>query len=259
MILRNVGYNHFHNADFQIERPEGSGDNLLLILKSEAIITLDGKDVQVPQNTFILYPVGMPQYYRCVPGKTFSNDWIHFLFEHEEESWFREKHIPTTTPISLKHTEFFSYCIKSIAEESYSDSLHAADSISHYFWLLCNKVSEQLHEIQIRRTSSRLEMMQIIRNKIYREPYLEWSVDWASHETNMSRSAFQHQYRLQFGVTFIQDLIASRISHAKMLLHTTNMTIQDVAMQCGYRNYEHFARQFKACCGISPGAYRNQK
>ncbi|MCR5306155.1 MAG: AraC family transcriptional regulator [Oscillospiraceae bacterium] len=259
MILRNVGYNHCHNADFKIERPEGSGDNLLLILKSESIITLNGNDILLPRNTFFLYPVGMPQYYRCVPGKTFENDWIHFLFEHEEAAWFSEKQIPLATPIPLRHTEFFSYCIKSIAEESYSDSLHAADSISHYFWLLCNKVSEQQHEIQFRLTSSKQEMMQIIRNKIQREPYLEWSVDWASHETNMSRSAFQHQYRVQFGVTFIQDLIASRIAYAKMLLHTTNMTVQDVALQCGYHNYEHFARQFKANCGTSPGAFRNNR
>lgn len=256
MILRNVGYHHCHDADFRVDRPTGSGDNLMLFLTSDAIITLNGQDIEVPCNSFFFYPVGMPQFYRCAPGKTFSNDWIHFLFEQDEASWFAKKMIPAATPIPLKHTEFFSYCIKSIAEESYSDSLHASDSISHYFWLLCNKVSEQLHEMQTRRTTSRLEMMQIIRNKIYREPYLEWSVDWASHETNMSRSAFQHQYRVQFGVTFIQDLIASRIAYAKMLLQTTNMTVQDIAMQSGYHNYEHFARQFKAHCKISPGSFR---
>ena len=87
-------------------------------------------------------------------------------------------------------------------------------------------------------------------------PYLNWSVDGASHEMNMSRSAFQHHYKEQFGVTFIQDLIASRTARAKMLLTTTNMTIQDIAEQCGYRNYEHFARQFRSCCGMPPGEYR---
>ncbi|HAG13995.1 MAG TPA: AraC family transcriptional regulator [Ruminococcus sp.] len=256
MILHNVGYDHHHDADFFIDRPEGSGDYLLLILKTDAIFTLDGEDVFMPRKTFFLYPPGMPQKYRCVPQHTFSNDWIHFMFENEEPTWFRHKHVPIAKPIQLAYTEFFSFCIKAIADENCSDHLHKADSISHYFWLLCNKVSEQLHEQDHTPSAARYERMLVIRNKIYSAPYLEWSVDWASHEMRMSRSAFQHHYKAQFGVSFIQDLIASRIQHAKMLLCTTNMPVQDVAMQCGYKNYEHFSRQFRENCGVSPSSYR---
>lgn len=256
MILNNVGYNHHHDADFLIERPEGSGDNLLLIFKTDAILTLNGTEIQVPAKTFFLYPKGMPQYYRCVPKQTFTNDWIQFLFEDEEESWFHYKRIPYATPLSLKYTEFCSFCIKAISDENSSDHLHKNNSIQHYFWLMCNKVSEQVHENGMLTANTWHEMMLIIRNKIYSTPYLEWSIDWVSHETHMSRSAFQHHYKEQFGVTFVQDLIASRTAHAKMLLQTTNMPVYDVGMQCGYKNYEHFARQFKAQCGMSPGAFR---
>ena len=52
MILHNVGYNHRHDADFFVDRPAGSGDNLLLILRTDAIFTLNGEDVPVPANTF---------------------------------------------------------------------------------------------------------------------------------------------------------------------------------------------------------------
>ena len=256
MILHNVGYNHRHDADFFVDRPNGSGDNLLLILRTEAIFTLNGEDVTLPANTFFLYPKDMPQHYRAAPQKTFANDWIHFLFEHDEPEWFRTKDIPAATPIPLRHIEFFSFCIKSIADENGTDHLHKSDSIGHYFWLMCNKVSEQIHEDAQLARSTHYEQLLVIRNKIYSMPYLNWSVDGASHEMNMSRSAFQHHYKEQFGVTFIQDLIASRTARAKMLLTTTNMTIQDIAEQCGYRNYEHFARQFRTCCGMPPGEYR---
>ena len=40
MEIRNAGYNHCHDTDFIIDRPKGSGDNLLLLLKTE----LHGKD-----------------------------------------------------------------------------------------------------------------------------------------------------------------------------------------------------------------------
>lgn len=258
MVLHNVGYNHRHDADFFVSRPEGSGDNLLLILKTESIFTLNGEDVRIPANTFFLYPEGMPQFYRAVPQHSFANDWIHFSFEVPEPDWFRAKSVPVGVPVQLRSTEFFSFCIKAIADENSSEHLHKADSISHYFWLLCNKVSEQVHEQAHIQMSSLYEMMLIIRNKINTAPYLDWSIDWAAHETCMSRSSFQHHYKEQFGVTFIQDLIESRISRAKMLLTITNMPIQNVAGQCGYRSYEHFARQFREMVGCSPGDYRRK-
>ena len=112
MILHNVGYDHHHDADFYIDRPEGSGDYLLLILKSDALFTLGGEEVFVPRKSFFLYPPGMPQKYRCVPKHTFSNDWLQFLFEGEEPEWFSHKFVPVAEPVKLEYTEFFSYCIK---------------------------------------------------------------------------------------------------------------------------------------------------
>lgn len=100
-------------------------------------------------------------------------------------------------------------------------------------------------------------MLSTIRNKIYSEPYINRTIDYASHEVRMSRSTFQHAYKKQFGVTFIQDLINSRVSYAKMLLTSTNIAVEDVAKQCGYRTYVHFARQFKEQTGTTPSKYRD--
>ena len=85
MIINNVGFDHRHDADFFIDRPDGSGDNLLLILKTDAIFTLNGNDVFVPKNSFFLYPKGMPQFYRCMKGQSFANDWMHFLLDESEQ------------------------------------------------------------------------------------------------------------------------------------------------------------------------------
>lgn len=259
MKLVNVGYDHQHDSDFLINRPNGSGDNLLLILKSDAVFTLEGKDVFVPEKSFFLYPAGMPQFYRCVPQHTFANDWMHFHFENDEEARFLSRGIPYASPISLNHTEFYSFCIKMIAEENSAGRLYSSDSILHYFWLICNKVSEQIRENKRLEHGSSYEMLLTVRNQMYANPFWEWSINWASHQTRMSRSAFQHNYKTQFGVTFIQDLIGSRISYAKMLLSTTDMSVHDISLQCGYRNYEHFARQFKSQCGVSPGEFRRMR
>ena len=80
MEIRNAGYNHCHDTDFIIDRPKGSGDNLLLLLKTDCIVTLDGVDQLVPANSVFLYPKDAPQFYRTCPQQLFANDWVHFLF-----------------------------------------------------------------------------------------------------------------------------------------------------------------------------------
>lgn len=259
MVLNNVGYDHCHDSDFFIDRPNGSGDYLLLILKTDAVFTLDGRDIRVPKKSFFLYPPGMPQYYRCIPQQTFSNDWMHFLLSKSEETHLRELGIPLAKPVSLPYTEFFSFCIKAIADENSAGHLHQADSIQHYFWLMCNKVSEVLQNHGSAAGSTGYELLLTVRNQMYANPFWEWSVEWGSHQTRMSRSAFQHNYKEQFGVSFIQDLITARISYAKMLLRSTTLSVQEVGMQCGYKNYEHFARQFKKFCGVAPGQFRKEE
>ena len=103
MIINNVGYNHCHDADFFINRPEGSGDYLLLLLKTDAVFILDNAETIIPKNSVFIYPKGMPQYYKCLPQQTFENNWIHFLFEPGEEQEFLKLNIPYSTPVSYTH------------------------------------------------------------------------------------------------------------------------------------------------------------
>lgn len=258
MIIHNVGYNHNHDADFFIERPDGSGDNLLLLLKTPAIFNLNGTDTVIPENTFFLFRKGSPQFYRCLPQHTFSNDWIHFLFEDGEEEAFLSLGLAYETPIPLSSIFFQSFCIKCIANEVYSNTLHKKSSISHYMFLMFNKVSEQLSPVASPDSNNAYEMLSTIRNKIYASPNEPRTVYSAAHEVRMSKSNFQLLYKKYFHITFMQDLINSRVEYAKMLLLSTNLSSMDISKQCGYNYYAHFARQFKELTGTSPMEFRNQ-
>ena len=259
MKINNVGYNHRHDADFFIDRPNGSGDCLLLILKTDAVFTLFGKDTAVQKNSFFLYPQGMPQFYRCVPKHEFANDWIHFRFDEGEEAEFLKRNIPYAQGITTEHISFLSWCVKAIADEYASNSPYANDNMQHYMWLIFNRVSDLLHLPKEQEHGSEYEMLLTIRHKIYAEPYVPRSITWAAHEIRMSPASFQYYYKKTFGVTFVQDFINAKTEYAKMLLKSTNLNAHDIAEKCGYRNYEHFTRQFKERCGITPLEYRRKK
>ena len=58
------------------------------------------------------------------------------------------------------------------------------------------------------------------------------------------------------GCTFQDYLTQCRMDHARELLKKTDLTVYQVADQCGFRNYVHFVRRFRELNGIPPGKYR---
>lgn len=257
MHLHHVGYDHVHDADFRIDRPDGSGDWLLLVLKTESLFQLDGQEVYVPENSVMLYPEGMPQFYRCMPQQSFANDWMHFAPEPGEAEQIAALDIPLGVPLSMDNIAFFSLCIKMISDENATNRRNRDTSLQHWFWLLLNRISDALHAGEPVRTDLTYERLLTIRSKIYAEPYVQRDISWSAHEVRMSPASFQYYYKKYFGVTFVQDLICARIAFSQMLLTTTDMSIRDIAEKTGYRNYEHFARQFRGHCGCTPQQYRN--
>ena len=258
MKIINVGYNHCHDSDFYIDRPEGSGDNLLILLKTDAVFNIDGKDIKIPENSFFMYKKGRPQRYRCVYQSVFANDWVHFEFEGDEEKEFFNLGLDYETPVLVEDINFLSFCIKMMASENYSDNMNRHQSICYYMFLIFCKVGEYAAKKAESRNDSYYEMLSTVRNKIYSRPYEHRTAESSAHEVRMSVSNFQHLYKKYFGVTLFQDIIQSRTEYACMLLKSTNLSAVEVAQKSGYNHYAHFVRQFKQTMGISPSEFRKK-
>ena len=56
--------------------------------------------------------------------------------------------------------------------------------------------------------------------------------------------------------TFISHLTKLRLKRAAELLLTTDMTVKDVSINCGYTNYFYFTRVFSKTYGKPPSVYR---
>ena len=65
-----------------------------------------------------------------------------------------------------------------------------------------------------------------------------------------------HTFKDVTGSSPMQYIIRRRIDEAQTLLLTTNMTITDIAMQCGYNNSNYFQSVFSNIVGMPPGKYR---
>ena len=255
MHINNIGYNHRHDADFQIQRPDGSGDYLLLLLKTPAIFTFSGTDIVTEPNSFIVYKEGTPQFYKAY-GTQFSNDWFHFGLFNGDHDFFDALDIPFDKVIKLEDINGLSLIIKNMSYERYSSNMFKTDSVELYMKLFFIKLSEEIHSAGNSKSNTHYDKMAILRSQIYNMPYNEWNVDGLSHQLAMSKSYFQHLYKETFGISVMNDVILSRVEHAKFLLSTTDISITKIAQMCGYKCELHFMRQFKSRMDMTPSEYR---
>ena len=77
----------------------------------------------------------------------------------------------------------------------------------------------------------------------------------------VSVSRLCHTLHADGGRSFSQLLMATRLDHARRLLHFADPDVRlaDIARLCGFNSYEHFCRCFTNATGISPSAWRKKR
>lgn len=262
MRMDEIGYHHKHENTFCINRPNGAGDWLFLIIKTPAVFKIDGEYVPVKADSFILYTPEYPEHYSADSNcEEYIDDWIHFSPDESEEKLMRELSIPFNTAIYLGEISSISNIVRNMCHEFYSANLHRKDSVNLYFRMLIYKLHEQLervHPVSVLNESSYCERLIWIRECIFRRPGFEWSIDELSKELSISRSRFQHLYSDTFGVSIMQDIITSRVQYAAELLKYPDISIDRISEICGYSSVSYFIRQFKKINGVTPAQYRKR-
>ncbi len=258
MEVHVVGYNHFHDADFNIDRPEGSGDYLFLLIKSNAVFHFKDREQIAQPNSFILFKKDSPQNYTSY-GSGFSNDFFHFSMTEDDVKWLQNLKIPYDKLVPLDNIHEFSTLINQICSINYSPSLYREELLDYYLRIFFLSLSNML--LSPREEPKNIPnylKLSLIHNKIYTMPYLDWNVNWFAHELTMSKSTFNTLYKRVYGTTAMADVINSRIECSKYKLSTTNISVKQIALLCGYKNETHFMRQFKQMTCITPSEYREK-
>lgn len=69
-------------------------------------------------------------------------------------------------------------------------------------------------------------------------------------------NGFEPQIMALWGKTPHQYLIERKLMLAEKLLQSTEMTVVDIALECGFASQAHFSSCFRNRYGVSPGKYR---
>lgn len=75
---------------------------------------------------------------------------------------------------------------------------------------------------------------------------------------SMTVPSFCRYFKKITNKTFVQFVNERRLVHASKLLTEEHMSITEVCFECGFNNFSHFNKSFKAFTGQNPSQYRNQ-
>jgi len=86
----------------------------------------------------------------------------------------------------------------------------------------------------------------------------ELTLDEMAESAGLSPGHFSQMFRQSTGRSPHQFVVRERIERAKEMLRAAEARVLDVAVACGFKTQQHFARVFRRMCGSTPTEYRRQ-
>ena len=85
-----------------------------------------------------------------------------------------------------------------------------------------------------------------------------WSLERLASESGISRARLAQLFSRQVGTSIHKVLNKVRVEHAQMLLKDSDLSISEIAEDCGFATSQHFARIFRQQTGATAAEYRRE-
>ncbi len=102
------------------------------------------------------------------------------------------------------------------------------------------------------------DTLEFIMNSVENRYAEDISLDLLADKLNMSAAYLSVYIKEKTGMNFSDHINQVRVRKAKQLLVETDLNMNDIGLQIGYRNVTSFNRMFKKLTGMAPGEYRKQ-
>ncbi len=79
-----------------------------------------------------------------------------------------------------------------------------------------------------------------------------------AQSVELSTAHFSRMFRKSTGESPHHFVLRHRVERAKEMLRAAEARVLDVAVACGFKTQQHFARVFRRMCGASPTEYRQE-
>ena len=239
---------------YTVVRERGRVDyHILYISEGECVCLYDDSETVMTKGNFVLYPPGVKQKYSFPEGKYVKRFWIHF-------SGYGVKDILEKlglgggiyrTSVEQEVENCFEKMIYDHSAGTNKSQVAAEGELIRLLSLLSRESGEQSATAY---SDTVTKMLKYIHSN-WQKPI---SVADVAKKVSLSESRTAHIFKEAIGKGIHGYVMGLRISTAKELLTSTDMSISDIGETVGFNDPLYFSRAFKAGVGLSPREYRNQ-
>ena len=249
--LNAIGIDIRHVGDFTIDRPNGSGDYLLVIFKTNARLVINGKEQTVPPDSAIIYGKEEKQLYGTICGN-YVNHFLHFDTDSTDDLYGIQIN-KLLVPDNISEIESI---LRMISREQMSESENKDGYIDMLIKMALMKLCEKNRTEPLMLNNIHGSLLISIRAEMYSNAGQFKSVSQLAERANLSLSHFQALYKKLFGISCYEDLLSAKIKAAQFYLSSTQLSVKEIALLCGYDTDTCFMRRFKERTGTTPSEYR---
>jgi len=168
----------------------------------------------------------------------------HQLKHDDSRSYEIKKLLMTIDAEFQKKSDYYEMMVKNMLLTAL---VHIRRNYREYF-------QNSIHPHNVRIVHQLNSVMQYIDEHIFDD----LSIRMLAEKAHMSRSHFSALFCELNGISAWEYIISKRVAHAAHLLQSTEMSIMEIAMTCGFNTAANFNHAFKKQTNKSPTQYRKE-
>lgn len=122
---------------------------------------------------------------------------------------------------------------------------------------LIARILGEFFQVPIAETLDKVNIIHRVINHMEENYNQELTIQELSKIAGLSEYYFSRLFKKQTGYTLHEYLIKTRVISAKVLLKSTNLTLREIAYQCGFTNESSFSNTFKKITDMTPTVFKN--
>lgn len=163
----------------------------------------------------------------------------------------------TLLKLDEKENRFINKIFDKLHKEEKNKEAYYHEMMSSYFNLIITKCLRLTNALQKKSTNKEL----VSRTKAYIKENYKQNIDFTliASTFGYSYDRFRHIFKEETNTSINQYLLNCRIYAAKQMLLNTNLSIKEIAIECGFKSYVYFNNFFNEKMNISPLQFRKSQ
>lgn len=250
------GASYKHKKGFKFTQSTWPDCWLYTFFETDFISTTKFGMQKARQYSFILHEPKSEVWHTGIEDSSvgFTNDWMYFKGTYAE-NLIRKLNIPSNIIIQTRLGDYSAEIIRTIQHELSVTSKFKEEKIKALFTLLFVELSRAVIENTQIETKKNFTIHEtkdtMLNNYQYR-----WTIQELAALSGYSPSHFSNLYKAAFETSPMEDLLSYRLTQARFMLESNSLSINEIALKCGFHSIHYFSRIFKSKNGISPLQYK---